>query len=155
MKILAAASGIPGLGLAQDAPPRDPLFGLTSADAVLAALVPPTSMSKLASGNDLLLEVADVVRSGEVTVHAVSYMPRTRALWLLTLSPDAQADDRPGPALLAKFDFAAGQAPSVDAKVSLSSTQTLLLVAQAGGRYYGVRREVKVGTDVRGTRFLR
>jgi len=127
--------------------PNDPLFALQRASDVLAALAPPTSLNKLESGNELLLEVADVVRNGEVVVKAMSVMPRTRKMWLLTLAPDPRSDERPGSALLAKFDFAPGEPPQAQVTVALAATQTLLLVAQASGQYFGVRREVKVGFD--------
>lgn len=130
---------------AQESTPADPLLSLKTAEAVLAALTPPTSLDKLESGNELLLDVPDIVRSGEVSVHLVSVMPRTQRMWLLTLQPDEQA---PG-ALLAQFKFGPRQPPEADATVSLNATQTLLLVAQAADRYFGVRREVKVGFDVK------
>jgi predicted secreted protein len=125
-----------------EAPP-EPIFNLKTAGEVLAALTPATSLEKLESGNDLLLEVPDVARSGEVPVHLVSIMPRTEGLWLLTLQPDGQAAG----ALLRKFRFGPHEPPEARTTVRLEATQTLLLVASANGRYFGVRREVKVGFD--------
>jgi hypothetical protein len=126
------------------AAPPDPLLALPTAEAVLAALTPAVTLDKLESGNELLLDVPDVVRSGEVIVRVTSVMPRTQRMWLLTLQPDAQAAG----ALLAQFKFGPHEPPQARATVHLDATQTLLLVAQARGRYFGVRREVKVGFDL-------
>lgn len=128
---------------AQPPVPADPLFTLRSAGEVLAALNPPTTLDKLESGNELLLDVDDVVRSGDVAVHLLSVMPRTQRMWLLSLQPDASATG----ALLRRFDFGAHEPPEARTTVRLEATQTLLLVALAAGRYFGVRREVKVGFD--------
>ncbi|MDM0033339.1 hypothetical protein QTI33_14485 [Variovorax sp. J22P271] len=129
---------------AQSPAPTDPLFAVKTAEAVLAALTPAITVDKLESGNELLLDVPDVVRSGEVIVRMTSVMPQTQRMWLLTLQPDALATG----ALLAQFKFGPHEPPEARATVKLDATQTLLLVAQARGRYFGVRREVKVGFDI-------
>jgi hypothetical protein len=149
--LVAASLGLACAGAlaqspASDKPPADPLFAHKTADAVLAALTPPASLDKLESGNELLLDVPDVVRDGDVTVHLVSVMPRTQQMWLLTLRPDDPAN---GSALLAKFKFQTGEPPEACTTVTLATTQTLLLVALAGGRYFGVKREVKVGAETK------
>lgn len=146
----------------------DPLLTLPTAAAVLGALSPPTSLERLESGNELLLESPDIVRSGIVKIRMMSAMPRTDAMWLLNLSPPAmQASplpylpsgkkttaestvdkpkiSKPSGALLASFRFKTDQPPEEVVEINLDTTQTLLLVARAGGRYFGVKREVKVG----------
>ena len=133
---------------AQSQAPADPLLALKTAEAVLAALTPAITLDKLESGNELLLDVPDVVRSGEVNVQMTSVMPQTQRMWLLTLQPDALATG----ALLAQFTFGPHEPPQARATVKLDATQTLLLVAQARGRYFGVRREVKVGFDLHDAR---
>lgn len=144
--LLAAALGWPSLALAAGAAatePADPLFSLATANEVLAALNPPTSIDKLESGNDLLLDLPDVARSGEVPVRLLSAMPRTRQMWLLSLQPDAEAKG----SLLRQFKFGTNDPPEASTTVQLAATQNLLLVALAGGRYFGVQRQVKVGFD--------
>lgn len=144
-----AAVGLSHLPVhAQSTAPADPLFALETAEAVLAALTPAITLDKLESGNELLLDVPDVVRSGEVIVRMTSVMPQTQRMWLLTLQPDALATG----ALLAQFKFGPHEPPEGSATVKLDATQTLLLVAQARGRYFGVRREVKVGFDLKDAR---
>ena len=146
---LLAAFGLNHLPVhAQSPAPADPLLALKTAEAVLAALTPATTLDKLESGNELLLEVQDVVRSGEVVIRMTSVMPQTQRMWLLTLQPDALATG----ALLAQFKFGPHEPPQARATVQLDATQTLLLVAQARNRYFGVRREVKVGFDLHDAR---
>jgi len=150
LAVLAAAASVHLPAFAQGATPPappaaplDPLFALKTADAVLAALTPATTLDKLESGNELLLDAPDVVRNGEVDIRLTSVMPQTQRMWLLTLQPDALGTG----ALLAQFKFGPHEPPDARTTVKLETTQTLLLVALARGRYFGVRREVKVGFD--------
>jgi hypothetical protein len=111
------------------------------ADEFLATLRPPTTFKALLSGNDLLLDVPDITRAGSVKVKAVSTIARTDAMWLLSLHamPDS------GNALFVGLQFDMSALPEATLNLQLYKTQPVLLVARAGGKYYGIFREVKVG----------
>ena len=111
------------------------------ADEFLATLRPPTTFKALLSGNDLLLDVPDIARSGSVKVKAISTIARTDAMWLLSLHamPDS------GNALFVGLQFDVSALPEATLNLQLYKTQPVLLVARAGGKYYGIFREVKVG----------
>ena len=111
------------------------------ADEFLSTLKPPTSVQALASGNDLLFEVPDVAAAGQVRVKLTSTMPRTDGLWLMSMSPQPES----GISLLAAVTLGISALPEVSLLLTLNQTQTLLLVARAGGKYYGIQREVKIG----------
>ena len=111
------------------------------ADEFLATLKPPTSFKALLSGNDLLLEVPDIARAGSVKTKVVSTVARTDAMWLLSLHamPDS------GNAMFVSMQFDMSALPEATLNLQLYKTQPVLLVARAGGKYYGTFREVKVG----------
>lgn len=111
------------------------------ADEFLATLRPPTSFKALLSGNDLLLELPDIARAGAVHVKAVSTIPKTDAMWLLSLH--AMPDSGNSVFVGVQFDVAA--LPEITVPLQLFKTQPVLLVARSGGKYYGLSREVKVG----------
>jgi hypothetical protein len=113
----------------------------TLANRVLATFKPSTAVNQLLAGNDVLLEFRSVSRAGINRVRVVSGMPRTDALWLLTLSPAPDA----GGALLASAFFETGTQPEASFLTRLEHTQPLLAVVRAGGAYYGVIREIKIG----------
>lgn len=134
----------PALGRAQQPAAAVPLPAgalAVMANRILASLKPATSIDKLLAGNDVLLEFRSVARAGVNRVRVVSGMPRTDALWLLTLSPAPDA----GGALLASAFFETGTKPEATIFTNLEHTQPLLAVVRAGGAYYGVIREIKIG----------
>jgi hypothetical protein len=110
-------------------------------DEFLATLRPPTTFKTLLSGNDLLLEVPDIARAGSVKAKAVSTIARTDGMWLLSLhlTPDS------GSAMFVGMQFDVSALPEATLNLQLYKTQPVLLVARAGGKYYGIFREVKVG----------
>ena len=93
------------------------------------------------TGNDLLLDVPDIARAGSVKAKAVSTVARTDGMWLLSLhaAPDS------GSALFVGMQFDVSALPEATLNLQLYKTQPVLLVARAGGKYYGIYREVKVG----------
>ena len=111
------------------------------ADEFLATLRPPTTYKALLSGNDLLLDIPDIARAGSVKVKAVSTIVRTDGMWLMSLhaTPDS------GSALFVGMQFDVSALPEATLNLQLYKTQPVLLVARAGGKYYAIFREVKVG----------
>ena len=111
------------------------------ADEFLATLRPPTTFKALLSGNDLLLDVPDIARAGSVKAKVVSTIARTDGMWLLSLhlTPDS------GSAMFVGMQFDVSALPEATLNLQLYKTQPVLLVARAGGKYYGIYREVKVG----------
>lgn len=124
-------------------------FELTSgstekrADEFLATLRPPTSVQALESGNDLSLDFPPIAPSGPVRFKIVSTIPRTDGLWLLSLSRQPES----GAALFAAISLEPSALPEVSLLLTLNKTQSVLLVAKAGGKYYGLQREIKIGQN--------
>lgn len=110
-------------------------------DEFLATLRPPTSIQALESGNDLLLDLPDIAAAGPVRVNAISTMPGTDGMWLLSLSPQPES----GAALFAAVTLAPASLPDTTFLLNLTKTQPILLIARAGGKYYGLQREIKIG----------
>ena len=116
----------------------------TSAQKVnefLATLRPATSFQTLEMGNNLKLSLADIVESGTVRVGMSSTLPRTDAMWLLSMAAQPEG----GGALFAAVTLEPSSQPDVSLAVKLYKTQNILLVVRAGGKYYGVHRHIKVG----------
>lgn len=111
------------------------------ADEFLATLRPPASTQTLESGNDLLLDFPAIASAGPIRFKAVSTMPRTDGMWLLSLSPQPES----GAALFAAVTLEPSALPEATLLLNLSKTQSILLVVRAGGKYYGLQREIKVG----------
>lgn len=119
----------------------DPLVMTKKADAFLATLTPPVSVEKLGSGNDLLLDFPAIAPAGPVLVRVMSIIPRTDRMWLLSLSPQPE-----GPtALLASVHLEPSALPDASLLLDLQRTQSILFVVRAGGKYYGLHRQIKVG----------
>lgn len=124
----------PGLALPANASTK-------KADEFLATLRPPTSVNTLESGNDLLLDFPDVAAAGPVRVKAVSTIPNTDGIWLLSLSPQPDS----GAALFAAVTLSPSSLPDTTLLLNLTKTQPILLVVRARGSYYGLQREIKIG----------
>jgi hypothetical protein len=71
----------------------------------------------------------------------VSTIARTDGMWLLSMHamPDS------GSALFVGLQFDVSALPEASLVLQLYKTQPVLLVTRAGGKYYGLYREVKVG----------
>ncbi len=138
---LAFANAQTPAGAPQDAMVLPNGASAKKADEFLATLRPPTTFKALLSGNDLLLDVPDIARAGSVKAKAVSTIARTDGMWLLSLhvAPDS------GSALFVGMQFDVSALPEATLNLQLYKTQPVLLVARAGGKYYGIYREVKVG----------
>lgn len=108
---------------------------------ILASLRPPTSLTNLGKGSDLLLEFSDVAAVGTVRVKMVSTIPRTEGMWLLTLSSRPEG----GSALLGSIALGPSAMPEATFMLNLARSQELLLVVRAAGKYYAVQREIKIG----------
>jgi hypothetical protein len=113
------------------------------ADEFLATLRPPTSVKALLIGNDLLLDIPDVAKAGQVRARVVSTISRTDGMWLLSL----HAMPESGSALFAGMQFEVSALPDATLSLQLYKTQPVLLVARSAGKYYGLYREVKVGSN--------
>jgi len=111
------------------------------ADEFLVTLRPPISVQALESGNDLLLDFPFIAPAGLVRFKIVSTISRTDGLWLLSLSRQPES----GSALFASVALEPPALPEVSLLLTLSKTQSVLLVARAGGKYYGLQREIKIG----------
>lgn len=133
----------PTVTLAQTPPGLTLTAGAFSkkADEFLASLRPSTSVLALESGNDLLLEFPSIAAAGPVRFKIVSTMPRTDGLWLLSLNRQPES----GTSLFAAIALEPSTLPEVTLLLNLSKTQPILLVARAGGKYYGLLREIKIG----------
>lgn len=110
-------------------------------DEFLATLRPPTTSKALLAGNDLLLEVPDIVAAGPVRAKIVSTITRTDGMWLLSMHPLPDS----GSALFAGVQIDVAALPEATLALQFYKTQPVLLVARAGGKYYATYREVKVG----------
>lgn len=117
------------------------------ADEFLSTLRPPTSVQALQSGSDLLLDFPAIASAGPIRFKVVSTIPRTDAMWLLSLSPQPES----GAALFASVTLEPSALPETTFLLNLSKTQAILLVVRAGGKYYGLQREIKVGFPMIGT----
>lgn len=151
--VFVAALGCTGLLTAQTAPPPPPSktgFALPAsasakkANEFLATLRPPTSIQALESGNDLLLDFPAIATAGPIRFKAVSAMPRTDGMWLLSLSPQPES----GSALFATVMLEPSALPEATLLLDLAKTQPILLVVRAGGKYYGLQREIKIGVPM-------
>jgi len=146
-----AILGSPMLSSSQTAP-TPPKTGLIlpagasakKADEFLSTLRPPTSIQTLESGNDLLLDFPAIAAAGPIRFKAVSTMPRTDGMWLLSLSPQPES----GSALFASITLEPSALPEATLLFNLGKTQPILLVVRAAGKYYGLQREIKVGLPV-------
>ena len=71
-------------------------------------------------------------------------MPRTDGMWLLSLSPLPES----GAALFATVMLEPSALPEATLLLNLTKTQPILLVVRAGGKYYGLQREIKIGVPM-------
>lgn len=107
----------------------------------LSTLKPPTSLTALENGNELQLNVPDISAQGYIDLGIKSTIPRTDAMWVMTMDNQPES----GNALLSAITLDTAAAADIKLKVALYKTQYILLIARAGGRYYGVYKQVKLG----------
>lgn len=131
---LAASVAKPGLLLPSGVNPQ-------KVNEILATLRPPSSVQTLEQGNNLKLGLSDIVESGLTRISMSSTLPRTDAMWLLSLAAQPEG----GGALFGSVTLEPAAHPEVSMVVKLYKTQHLLLVVRAAGKYYGVHRHIKVG----------
>ena len=111
-------------------------------DEFLSTLRPPTNFNTLESGNDILLEFPDIAAPGAIRIKVTSTMPNTDGIWLLSLSQQPEA----GNSLLASVSLTQNSLPEITLLLNLIKTQSILLVVRSNGKYYGLQREIKIGT---------
>ena len=108
-------------------------FGAKSAADALKAI----GAGSAASSQDILVEVPPIAENGAVVpVEVTSNIPGTRSIAVLV-------DKNPFP-MIAKFDFLEGAVPFVKLNVKMGETSDLRILAEAGGKFYVARKEVKV-----------
>jgi len=108
-------------------------FGAKSAADALKAI----GAAGAAPSQDILVEVPPIAENGAVVpVEITSNIPGTRSIAVLV-------DKNPFP-MIAKFDFLEGAVPFVKLNVKMGETSDLRILAEAGGKYYVTRKEVKV-----------
>lgn len=108
-------------------------FGAKNASDALKAI----GAAGAASSQDILVEVPPIAENGAVVpVEITSNIAGTRSIAVLV-------DKNPFP-MIAKFDFLEGAVPFVKLNVKMGETSDLRILAEAGGRYYVTRKEVKV-----------
>lgn len=149
--LTSASAAAQTAGGAQGAPAAVPLPTNTDGkkvDEFLATLRPPTNLKSLNSGNDLLLEFPAVASAGPVRFRIVSTVPRTDGMWLLSLSPQPDS----GAALFTGLTVDSSAFPEATLLLNIEKTQPVLLVVRAGGKYYGLQREIKVGQAMTGSK---
>lgn len=130
-------------------PPQQP-FTLPSGASTqkineyLSTLKPPTSFASLENGNELQLSVPDISAQGYIDLGIKSSIPRTDAMWVMTMDNQPES----GNALLSAITLDTSAAADIKLKVALYKTQYILLIGRAGGRYYGVYKQVKLGPSL-------
>lgn len=143
--LAAAQSAVAQSAPSQPATPGAIVFPIGAStkkvDEFLATLRPPTTAKALHAGNDLLLDLPDIVAAGPVRAKIVSTITRTDGMWLLSMHPLPDS----GSALFAGVQIDVAALPEATLALQFYKTQTVLLVARAGGKYYATYREVKVG----------
>ncbi|WP_221063643.1 thiosulfate oxidation carrier protein SoxY [Methylomagnum ishizawai] len=83
------------------------------------------------------LEVPSLAENGAIVpVTVESRLPDTTRLFIF-------AENNPGP-LLARFDFEPGTDGYASLRVKLNASGPVLAIAEAGGRFYGASRQVRV-----------
>jgi hypothetical protein len=133
-QVVATGVAKPGLMLPSGVSPQ-------KVNEILATLRPSTSVQALEVGNNLKLGVSDIVESGLTRVAMSSSLPRTDAMWLLSLAAQPEG----GGPLFGAVMLEPAAHPNVSMVVRLYKSQHLLLVVRAAGKYYGVQRHIKVG----------
>ena len=111
------------------------------ADEFLATLRPATSVAALESGNDILVTYPDLTPPGLIKINIISTMPNTDGIWIISLHPQPEN----GTAQFAGITLTPNSPPDVTLALNLTKTQSILIVARANGKYYGLQREIKIG----------
>jgi sulfur-oxidizing protein SoxY len=104
----------------------------TAADALKSLRAGSSTESK-----DIAIEAPQIAENGAVVpVEITSNLPDTRSIAVVI-------EKNPFP-LAARFEFSEGAVPYVKVNLKMGESSFVRVVAEAGGRYYGASREVKV-----------
>lgn len=122
--------------------PTDALVNATTQQAALAAI----GAAQAEPSTHLLLDAPDIALPGPLKIAGKSLLPGTSHLVLLRVTrvPPRPPAPREKPLLLAKR-VEPGKPASIDADADALSTLSLVLLAQARGKWFYVQREVKIG----------
>ncbi|SMF95793.1 sulfur-oxidizing protein SoxY [Methylomagnum ishizawai] len=103
----------------------------------------PAALAAVLGGRDwtespaVALEVPSLAENGAIVpVTVESRLPDTTRLFIF-------AENNPGP-LLARFDFEHGADGYASLRVKLNASGPVLALVEAGGRFYGASRQVRV-----------
>jgi sulfur-oxidizing protein SoxY len=108
-------------------------FGAKSAADALKSL----GIANATPSTDLHIDAPEIAENGAVVpIEISSAVPGTRALIVVI-------EKNPFP-LAARFDFKEGALPFVKLNVKMQETSDVRVLAEAAGRHYVARREVKV-----------
>jgi len=115
------------------ADPRRAAFEATGLADALRGLSAETP----AESADLVLKAPDIAENGAVVpVEVISNIPGTTSLSILV-------DNNPLPLAL-HVEFSGGAVTETVARLKMAKTSAVRAVAQAGGKFYVARREIKV-----------
>jgi sulfur-oxidizing protein SoxY len=107
------------------------------ADAFARVLAEALNGQPWAESESVIFEVPQQAENGAiVSVTVESRLPDTSRILIF-------AEKNPGP-LLAQFRFEPGAEAWVSLRLKLNETGPVLAVAESGGRFYGVRKMVRV-----------
>ncbi len=90
-----------------------------------------------AATEDIVLKAPEIAENGaQVPIEVQSNIADTRVLYLFV-------DKNPQP-MAGTFEFMGGAEPFISTRIKMGETSNLRVVAQAGGKYFMVAREIKV-----------
>ena len=128
--------------------PGDLIAELQKAETVekaLTLLQPPVTKTQITKSGYLLLDAPSIALSGKIPVRLMSELPGTELFILFNNKPKAKQ-----PAVLAAKLIPVSAKPDVRMEITVDNTTELLLVAKAGGKFYSVAKEIKIGAKERG-----
>lgn len=112
---------------------NDAAFKLEKLDEVLKAL----GVTSAAESGDIVLTAPDIAENGAVVpVELESKLPNTESVMVLI-------EKNPTP-LAASFHFHEGSLPRVKTRVKMGQSSDVYLLVKADGKFYQVKKEVKV-----------
>ncbi len=117
-----------------------------SLEQTLTQMQPPTSTKALEAGNDLFLNIDNVVVAGLTTIGLLSAIPQTDAIWLFSTPASTSAvGGADVHRLVASFAFDGNTLPDVAVPMRIGSATTFRMIARANGRYFTVVKRVLTG----------
>lgn len=119
------------------APVAVPGDGVAASEGFARVLAEALGGHSWTPSDRVTLAVPPLAEDGAIVpVTVVSSLPDTSRIFIF-------AERNPGP-LLARFRFAHGADGYVSVRLKLNESGPVLAIAEAGGRYFGVRRDVRV-----------